>query len=112
MINLPPIALVQYEVESHSSSGAVKERNTQKALDAIRIAARKDAKIVCLQELFNAPYFCGSNRDDWQIFAENPSSSETISTFQELAASLKISICLPFLEQEGNQFFCTVFYID
>ena len=34
------------------------EKNVERAIVRIREAAGRGAQIVCLQELFNAPYFC------------------------------------------------------
>jgi N-carbamoylputrescine amidase len=40
------------------------QANLQKALDQIKIAARKGASIVCLQELFNTLYFCQGQKTE------------------------------------------------
>ena len=45
-------------------------KNVERAEARIREAADKGAQIVCLQELFNAPYFCKSQKHDRFDLAE------------------------------------------
>ncbi len=46
-------------------------KNIQKAMDRVREASRLGANIVCLQELFNAPYPCQSEDHDRFQWAES-----------------------------------------
>ena len=41
-----------------------------RALDGIREAADRGARIVCLQELFRSLYFCQEENADWFDLAE------------------------------------------
>ena len=52
--------LVQMRCESQP------EANVEKAVQQIREAAKRGAQIICLQELFRAPYFC--QREDAALF--------------------------------------------
>ena len=37
----------------------------KKAIASVRQAAAEGAKVVCLQELFNGPYFCQVEDPEW-----------------------------------------------
>ena len=59
------LALVQM-----TTPGSISE-NTSKAIDLVRKAAKAGANIVCLQELFNAPYPCQSEAHERFAWAES-----------------------------------------
>ena len=50
------VGLIQEAVTSDAA------KNVGRATERIREAAGRGAQIVCLQELFNAPYFCKSQK--------------------------------------------------
>ncbi|MBU6174213.1 MAG: carbon-nitrogen hydrolase [Planctomycetes bacterium] len=65
------LAMVQMACSSHQSE------NIEKAISKIEEAAKQGANIVCLQELFNAPYPCQSEdhaRFDWAESIPGPTS--------------------------------------
>ena len=49
-------------VQDHATSDIAD--NTARAEGLIREAARRGAQIICLKELFNAPYFCKAQSAD------------------------------------------------
>jgi len=51
--------------------GESQEENIAKAITRVRLAASKGANIVCLQELFNAPYPCQSEAHERFQLAES-----------------------------------------
>jgi N-carbamoylputrescine amidase len=53
-----------------TTPGSISE-NTSKAIDLVRKAAKAGANIVCLQELFNAPYPCQSEAHERFAWAES-----------------------------------------
>jgi N-carbamoylputrescine amidase len=59
-------------------------KNVDRAEARIREAAEQGAQIVCLQELFNAPYFCKSQKHERFDLAE-PIDGPTIERMQKLA---------------------------
>jgi N-carbamoylputrescine amidase len=76
------------------------EFNTLKAFEFTRQAIEAGAQIICLQELFNTPYFCreiDSKYFDWAI---EPSHA-TIELFEKLAQDNQVTIILPFFEKRG-----------
>ena len=74
--------------------------NLQRAIERVREAAARGAQIVCLQELFNAPYFCQSLRLDRFDIAE-PVDGTTVPTLQSLARELGIVLVVPFYEKQA-----------
>ncbi len=74
--------------------------NVQRAIEQVRVAAARGAQIICLQELFNAPYFCKSLRMDRFDLAE-PLDGETVTTMQALAKELRVVIVVPFYEKQA-----------
>ncbi len=75
-------------------------RNVERAISGVREAHRRGAQIVCLQELFNAPYFCKSLKMEWFDIAE-PIPGPTTDRMQLLAKELEIVIIVPIYEREA-----------
>jgi N-carbamoylputrescine amidase len=74
--------------------------NVARAESHIRHAARKGAQIVCLKELFNAPYFCKSEQTDRFDLAE-PIPGPTTERMQSLAQELEVVLVVPLFEREA-----------
>jgi N-carbamoylputrescine amidase len=67
----------------------------------IREAAERGAQIVCLKELFNAPYFCKSTQCDRFDIAE-PIPGRTTKTMQDIAKELGIVLIVPLFERQAK----------
>src|SRR5207237_10333530 len=76
------------------------EKNVARAESHIREAAEKGAQIVCLQELFNAPYFCKSQKHERFDLAESI-PGPTIERMRKLARELEMVIIVPIFELQG-----------
>src|SRR5688500_20278061 len=63
--------------------------NVARATARVREAAKRGAQIICLQELFNAPYFCKTQQADRFDIAE-PIPRPTVTGMQKLAAELGV----------------------
>ena len=74
--------------------------NVARAERHIREAARRGAQIVCLKELFNAPYFCKSQQADRFDLAE-PIPGPTTERLQALAGELGVVLIVPLFEREA-----------
>ncbi len=74
--------------------------NLRRAAEQVRLAAERGAQIICLQELFNAPYFCKSLRADRFDIAE-PLDGETVTTMQALAKELGVVLVVPYYEKQA-----------
>lgn len=99
------IGLVQTKV---SNTATV---NVEKTIKLMEKAAKKGAKIVALQELFQTPYFPQWEKKDKNDYAESISGF-TIKTMQETAKKLGIAIVVPFYEKFKNKYFNTAVVID
>jgi N-carbamoylputrescine amidase len=74
--------------------------NVERQIARIRDAHARGAQIVCLQELFNAPYFCKSLDMSWFDLAE-PIPGPTVERMQRLAEELAIVLIVPLYEKQA-----------
>jgi N-carbamoylputrescine amidase len=81
------------------SATADRNANTERQIARIREAHARGAQIVCLTELFNAPYFCKSLRVENFNIAE-PIPGPTTERMQALARELSIVIVVPIYERQ------------
>jgi len=71
------------------------------AVVRIREAAALGAQIICLKELFNAPYFCKSQRSERFDIAETI-PGPTTETMQKLARELVVVLVVPVFEKQAR----------
>ncbi len=76
------------------------KHNVERAIERVRDAARRGANVVCLQELFNAPYFCKSQKAERFDLAE-PITGPTIVRMQTLARELELVLIVPIFERQA-----------
>ncbi|HXB25665.1 MAG TPA: carbon-nitrogen hydrolase [Gemmatimonadaceae bacterium] len=74
--------------------------NVRDAQDKIREAASRGAQIICLQELFDAPYFAQATKAERFDLAE-PIPGPTVTSMQALAKSLSVVLIVPIFEREA-----------
>src|SRR6478672_7501870 len=67
----------------------------------IRQAAARGAQIICLKELFNAPYFCKSQKCDRFDIAESI-PGPTTDVMQKLAKELDVVLIVPVFEKQAR----------
>jgi len=67
----------------------------------IREAADRGAQVVCLKELFNAPYFCKSQRCERFDIAESI-PGPTTEVMQKIARELAIVLVVPLFERQAR----------
>jgi len=67
----------------------------------IREAASRGAQIICLKELFNAPYFAKSQRHERFDIAE-PIPGPTTQTMQRIAKELGVVLIVPIFERQAK----------
>ena len=75
-------------------------RNVEQAVERVREAAGRGAQIICLKELFNAPYFCKSQQCERFDLAE-PIPGPTVERMQALAKELAVVIVVPIFERQA-----------
>jgi len=83
-------------VQMHSGDDV--DANIQKAIQGIHDAASKGAQIICLPELFNAPYFC-QTRDDRFFNLAEPVPGKTTEILGEAARSSKVVVITSIYEK-------------
>ena len=69
--------------------------------ERVREAARRGAQIICLKELFNAPYFCKSQKCERFDIAE-PIPGPTTDQMQALAKELAVVLVVPVFERQAR----------
>jgi N-carbamoylputrescine amidase len=67
----------------------------------VREAARRGAQIICLKELFDAPYFAKSQKAERFDIAE-PIPGPTTDVMQKLAKELEVVIVVPIFERQAR----------
>jgi beta-ureidopropionase len=77
-----------------------KKTMVKKAVDAIGEARKRDAQVVCLQELFFAPYFGQVQETAYYDFAELVPDGPTIRLMQDVAREKDIVLVVPVHEVE------------
>ncbi|NIP38227.1 MAG: acyltransferase [Candidatus Dadabacteria bacterium] len=74
--------------------------NVKKAVSGVEDAAKNNAKVICLPELFKTRYFCKSENPENFDLAE-PIPGANTKKFSKLAKKLKVVIILPIFEKRA-----------
>jgi N-carbamoylputrescine amidase len=102
----PPIPAGKLDV------ARVKNEMFEKHLPFIEQAAKQGVQILCLQEIFNGPYFCPAQTPDWYDAAE-PVPGPTVARCQEIAKRHKMVMVVPVYEKEmAGVYYNTAAVID
>jgi N-carbamoylputrescine amidase len=78
----------------------IKRANVDKHLKMIEDAARQGVKILCMQEVFNTPYFCAEQETRWYEAVEKVPDGPTVKLMQEVAKQHGMVIVVPIYEEE------------
>lgn len=78
----------------------IKRNMIRKHERLIAEAAKKDAQILCLQELFYGPYFAAEQDARWYKITEPIPNGPAIAWAQKLAKKYKMVLVVPIYEQE------------
>jgi len=71
----------------------------EKHMPMIHDAGKKGVQILCLQEIFNGPYFCPGQDKRWYDAAE-PVPGPTVEKLMPIAAKYKMAMVIPVYERE------------
>lgn len=82
----------------------IRDAMFDKHLPFIEEAGRKGVQILCLQELFNAPYFCPSQDSRWLDLAESI-PGPTTDILKDYARRFQMVIVVPLYEREDAGFY-------
>ena len=102
---LVKIGLVQSIVSTDVTS------NLRKTEVMIRQAVKNGAQIICLQELFQTPYFPQKQKMKKDDFAESI-TGVTVSLMKSLSKELGVVIIVPFYEKRGAKYYNTAAVVD
>lgn len=94
--------LIQMSLPKTEGEGTIEEimqAMLDKHIPYIEEAGRKGVQILCLQEIFNTPYFCPGQSPDWYASAQ-PIPNPTTDLMQELAKKYSMVIIVPIYERE------------
>jgi N-carbamoylputrescine amidase len=79
---------------------AIRDRMNEVHLPLIDEAGRKGVQVLCLQEVFNQPYFCPSQDAKWYAAAEKVPDGPTVSLMKEYAKKHSMVIVVPIYEED------------
>ena len=77
----------------------VKQAMFDKHVPFIEEAGKKGVQVLCLQEIFNGPYFCPGQDKRWYDAAE-PVPGPTTEAVAKLAAKYKMAVVVPVYEKD------------
>lgn len=98
---------------AEASLREIKKAMMDKHVKMITEAAKKGVKILCLQELFNGPYFAAEQDTRWYEFVEPIPGGPTTKKMQALARKHKMVLVVPIYEEEmPGVFYNTAAVID
>jgi beta-ureidopropionase len=90
-----------------------KDTMTKNAVRSVQQAAAEGAQVVCLQELFNGPYFCQVQEAEWYDWAEPVPDGPTVRQFMDVARENHTVLIVPLYEVENaGVFYNTAAVID
>ena len=88
------------DISLDGTAADIKQRMLDKHLPFIEEAARRGVQLLCLQELFNGPYFCAEQQPRWYEMVEPIPDGPTIRLMQDVAKKHGMVIVVPIYEEE------------
>ena len=89
--------------EGEGSIKEIMQAMLDKHIPYIEDAGKKGVQILCLQEIFNTPYFCPGQDKKWYASAES-CPGPTVEIMQEYAKKYNMVIVVPIYEKEQAGF--------
>jgi hypothetical protein len=87
------------KTEGEGSIAEIKEAMVQKHIPYIERAGEQGVQILCLQEIFNTPYFCPGQDKAWYESAE-PVPGPTVERMAAYAKKYQMVMIVPVYEKE------------
>ncbi len=98
--------------DESKSVAEVQAAMLEKHLPMIHDAGKQGVQILCLQEIFNGPYFCPGQDKRWYDAAE-PVPGPTVEKLRPIAAQYKMAMVVPLYEREmAGVYYNTAAVID
>ncbi len=88
------------------------EKNVAAAVEVVREAAGRGARIVLLQELFETPYFCKDRKQEHFGLARPAENHPLLARMSALAAELGVVLPVSFFERANAAYFNSLAVID
>ncbi len=88
------------KTEGEGTIEEIKEAMFQKHLPLIDEAGQKGVQILCLQEIFNTPYFCPGQNSAWYESGRDRPRDQPSSGMTEYAKKYSMVIIVPIYERE------------
>src|SRR5262249_56329928 len=83
-----------------SAVAQIKRAMTEKHIALLAEAAGQGAQVVCLQELFNGPYFCAEQQTRWYELTERIPDGPTTRLMCDLAKKHGLVLVVPLYEED------------
>ena len=107
--------LIQISIPKSEGDGTIeeiKEAIIQKHIPFIEEAGKQGVQILCLQEIFNTPYFCPGQDAKWYASAETI-PGPTVERMQQYAKKYQMVMVVPIFEkQQAGVLYNTAAVID
>src|SRR5437016_5744513 len=98
--------------DTNAPVAKIRQAMLEKHLPYIEEAGKRGVQLLCLQEVFNGPYFCPSQDAKWCDIAE-PIPGPTIELMQKLAKKHQMVMIVPIYEREmAGVYYNTAAVID
>lgn len=100
MTRITRAGLIQASLNERTDAPLEKIRDAMidKHVALIEEAARQGAQVVCLQEIFNSPYFCAEQEPRWYKFAESIPNGHTVEAMRGVAKKCGVILVVPIYE--------------
>ncbi len=102
MARIVKAGLIQCSLPLHEGEGTlsqITEAMINKHLPLIDEAGKKGVQVLCLQEIFNTPYFCPAQDPKWFRTAEKIPDGPTVKLMQEYAKKHQMVLVVPIYEE-------------
>ena len=76
----------------------IRQANLDKTMGFIEQAGKAGVQILCMQEIFTAPYFCAEQNPRWYDSAERIPDGPTVKLMQEVAKQHSMVLVVPIYE--------------
>ncbi len=88
------------KADTGNSPEAIRDKMNEAHLPLIDEAGKKGVQVLCMQEVFNQPYFCPSQDAKWYAAAEKVPDGPTVRLMQEYAKKHAMVIVVPIYEED------------
>jgi N-carbamoylputrescine amidase len=89
-----------------------REENIEKVIALVRSAAAKGAEVILAPELFEGPYFCKEEKEEFFDWSKPVSGHPTLARFSRIAKELGVVLPVSFFERAGTVHYNSVAVID